>query len=90
MGTLFPIGKKVTVTAKSSVPVAGSGDDHTGKTGRVRAYTDLAKDDIIHIVDLDEPFFVYGPNDPKFDQLTGKPVQGNKVDWIEVPGSCLS
>ena len=90
MGTLFPIGKKVTVTAKSSAPVAGSGDDHTGKTGKVRAYTDLAKDDIIHVVDLDEPFFVYGPNDPKFDPLTGAKVQGNKVAWIEVPGSCLS
>jgi hypothetical protein len=86
---LFSVGKKVTVTAKTTVPVAGSSDDHTGKTGTVRGYTDLAKDDIIHIVDLDAPFFVYGPNDPQFDPMTGAKVQGNKVDWIEVPASCL-
>jgi hypothetical protein len=90
MGTLFPVGKKVKIIAKSPVPVAGSGEDHTGKTGKVRSYTDLAKDDVIHVVDLDEPFFVYGPNDPKFDSISGAPVLGNQVDWIEVPGSCLS
>jgi hypothetical protein len=89
MSTLFPEGKKVTITAKSPVPVAGSGDDHTGLTGRVRGYTDLAKEDVIHIIDLDEPLFVHGPNDPKFDPHTGEPTKGHQVDWIEVPASCL-
>ena len=90
MGALFPVGKKVTVTAKSPVPVAGNGDDHTGKIGKVRGYTDLAKEDIIHVIDLDEPLFVHGPNDPKFDPATGTPIRGNQVNWIEVPASCLS
>jgi len=90
MGTLFPVGKKVKIIARSPVKVAGSGDDHTGKTGKVRGYTDLAKDDIIHVIDLDEPFFVHGPNDPKFDPMSGVATQGNRVDWIEVPASCLS
>lgn len=89
MGALFPIGSKVTVTAKSPVPVSGSGDDHTGKTGKVRAYTDLAKTDIIHVVDLDEPVFVHLPNEPKFDPATGELLRGHQIDWIEVPGSCL-
>lgn len=89
MGTLFSIGSKVTVTKKSPVPVAGSGDDHTGKTGKVRAYTDLAKDDVIHIVDLDEPMFVYLPNEPLFDPKTGEKTKGHQVDWVEVPASCL-
>ena len=100
MGTLFPIGKKVKVTAKSSVPVAGSGDDHTGKTGTVRSYADLAKEDVIHIVDLDEPLVVpdgtpnppaYGPNGPTGQRIHGDaPRPDMKVDWIEVPASCLS
>lgn len=91
MGTMFKVGSKVTVTGKSPVPVAGSGpnDDHTGKTGKVRSYTDLSQDDIIHVVDLDEPMFVHGPNDPKFNPLTGEKTRGTQVDWIEVPASCL-
>jgi len=89
MAALFPIGRQVKVVAKSTVPVAGSDDDHTGKTGRVRGYTDLAKDDIIHVVDLDEPMFVYLPNEPQFDPKTGEKLQGHKVAWIEVPASCL-
>jgi hypothetical protein len=90
MGTLFPIGKKVKVIAKSPVPVAGSGDDHTGKTGKVRAYADLAKEDVIHVVDLDEPMFVHLPNQPQFDPMTGEKTQGHQIDWIEAPASCLS
>jgi hypothetical protein len=91
MGALFPVGKKVTVAAKSPVPVAGSDDDHTGKTGRVRGYTDLAKEDVIHVIDLDEPFFVHDANQPQFDPKTGEknPAAMSKVDWIEVPASCL-
>ena len=88
---MFPIGKKVKVIAKSSVPVSGSGDDHTGKTGKVRAYTDLAREDVIHVVDLDEPLFVHLPNQPQFDPMTGASLQGqHRIDWIEVPASCLS
>jgi hypothetical protein len=90
MGMLFPVGKKVKVTARSQVPVAGSGDDHTGKTGKVRGYTDLANEDVIHIVDLDEPLFVHLPNQPQFDPMTGASLRGHQVDWIEVPASCLS
>ena len=102
MAAIFPIGSKVTVTAKSSVPVAGHSGDHTGKTGKVRSYTDLSpkSGDIIHIIDLDTPFMVpdetpnpqgFGPAGP-----TGRPIHGveslpdQRVDWIEVPASCLS
>jgi hypothetical protein len=88
MAALFPIGKQVTVTAKSPVPVAGSADA-IGKTGKVRGYADLAKDDVIHIVDLDEPIFVYLPGMPQFDPQTGEKLQGHKVEWVEAPGSCL-
>jgi hypothetical protein len=88
MGTIFPVGKSVTVTAKSSVPVAGSADA-TGKTGKVRGYTDMAKDDIIHVIDLDEPIFVYLPGMAQFDPHTGEKLQGHKVEWVEVPASCL-
>jgi len=90
MGMLFPVGKKVKITAKSPFPVAGSGDDHTGKTGKVRGYADLAKEDVIHIIDLDEPMFVYLPGQPQFDPQTGEKMQGHQVAWIEVPASCLS
>ncbi len=90
MSTLFSIGKKVKVIAKSPVPVAGSGDDHTGKTGWVRAYTDLAKEDVIHVINLDEPMFVHLPNESQFDPNTGVKLRGHQVDWIEVPASCLS
>jgi hypothetical protein len=89
MARLFTVGKKVTVTAKTPVPVAGSSDDHTGKTGVVRGYTDLAEEDVIHIVDLDEPFFVHGTNESQFDPRTGEKLPGHQVDWIEVPASCL-
>jgi hypothetical protein len=91
MAAIFPVGSNVTVTAKSPVPVAGSGDDHTGKTGRVHGYADLApkSGDIIHVVDLDEPMFVHLPNEPQFDPNTGEKLQGHKVEWIEVPASCL-
>ncbi len=90
MGTLFPVGKKVKVVAQSLVPVAGSSADHTGKTGKVRAYTDLAREDVIHVIDLDEPMFVHLPDQPQFDPMTGAKLQGHQVDWIEVPASCLS
>ena len=89
MAALFPIGKSVKVTAKSMVPVAGSADA-TGKTGKVRGYTDLAKEDIIHVVALDDPMFVYLPNEPQFDPKSGDKLQGHQVDWVEVPASCLS
>lgn len=89
MTTLFPVGKKVTITGKSPVPVAGSADDHTGKTGKVRAYTDLAQEDIIHVIDLDEPMSVFLPNQPQFDPATGAKLPGHQVHWIEVPASCL-
>jgi hypothetical protein len=89
MAKLFAVDKKVTVTGKSPVPVAGSNDDHTGKSGTVRGYVDLSKEDVVHIIDLSEPVFVHGPNDPKFDALTGEKTRGNQVDWIEVPASCL-
>jgi hypothetical protein len=91
MGSIFKVGSKVTVTDKIPVPVAGSviGVDHIGKTGKVRAYTDLSKDDIIHIIDLDEPMFVHLPGQPLFDPMTGEKTVGHQIDWIEVPGSCL-
>lgn len=90
MATLFAVGKKVKIIAKSPVPVAGSNDDHTGKTGTVRSYTDLAREDVIHVIDLDEPVFVYLPNQPQFDPISGDKVPGHRVDWVEVPASCLS
>jgi hypothetical protein len=90
MSVFFPVGKKVKITAKSPVPVAGDGDDHTGKTGTVRGYNDMAVEDVIHVIDLDEPLFVHGPNDPKFDPITGEKTPGHRVDWVEVPASCLS
>ena len=91
MSKIFKIGSTVTVTGKTTVPVAGSavGEDHTGKTGKVRGYTDLSKDDVIHIVDLDPPIFVNLPGQPQFDSTTGEKLKGHQVDWIEVPASCL-
>jgi hypothetical protein len=90
MATWFPIGKKVKVTAKSPVPVAGSNDDHTGKTGTVRAYTDMLQEDVIHVITLDEPLVVFLPSEPLYDPVSGAKLPGHKVEWIEVPGSCLS
>lgn len=101
MTTLFPEGKKVTITGKSPIPVAGSNDDHTGKTGRVRGYTDLAKDDVIHIVDLGhyeegewipDPILMPDTSQPQFDPMTGEKnlAAVHKIHWVEVPASCLS
>jgi hypothetical protein len=33
---------------------------------------------------------VHLPNQPQFDPMTGTPLRGHQVDWIEVPASCLS
>jgi hypothetical protein len=86
MAQMFPIGHAVTVTE----------GEHTGKTGKVRAYTDLAKADIIHVITLDEPMMV--PNGtPNPINQHGQPIHGPggpeprefKVEWIEAPGSCL-
>lgn len=120
MPALFPVGSMVTVTAKSSVPVAGNNGDHTGRKGKVRGYADLkpllkGTGEVLHIVDLGykdpnkegdqwvwygEPFFVpdtlpnppqYGPNGPTGLKIHGEgPFPDHRVDWIEVPGSCLS
>jgi hypothetical protein len=102
MAAIFSVGSKVTVTAKSPVPVAGHGGDHTGKTGKVRGYTDLSpkSGDIIHIIDLDEPFMVpnetpnpqaYGPQGMLPHKIHGVDrLPDQEVTWIEVPASCLS
>lgn len=120
MPALFPVGSMVTVTAKSPVPVAGHGGDHTGRKGKVRGYADLkpllkGTGEVMHIVDLgykdltkdgdqwvwyDKPFFVpnetpnppaYGPQGPTGGRIHGvESLPEQRVDWIEVPASCLS
>jgi hypothetical protein len=116
MAAIFKIGRMVTVTGKSTIPVAGHGGDHTGRRGKVRGYADLSADDIIHIVDLghmvdtegggqvwewyDKPFFVpnetpnppaYGPGGQLPYRIHGvEQLPDQRVDWIEVPASCLS
>lgn len=77
---MYKVGSKVTVAS----------GPNQGKSGKVRGYTDLAQDDIVHVIDLDEPMFVHHPNDPKFDPITGQQTKGHQVDWIEAPASTLS
>lgn len=90
----FQPGDRVTIGSGSY-----HGVDLTGKTGVVRGHADLAKDDVMTVVDLDEKHHFKVPNgtaNPP-NPLTGQPIHGQHPEpreWpiihVEVPTSCLS
>ena len=92
---LYPVASKVTITSGSYQGVALE-----GKIGRVRGFTDLAKADIIHVVDLDAEHCFKVPNgtgNPP-SPLNGAPIWGLSgpeprefpITYVEIPASCLS
>lgn len=95
MTAFYPRGTQVTIRTGTH-----AGHDLAGMTGKVDGHFDMTAtaSDITHRVWLDKPFFVpdgkpnpvlYGPQGPTERKIHGEHMPDLRIDYVEVPASCL-